>query len=130
MKRRCQGAQTVVAVPAACLADRASCVSTLLGRVLMTTLCKWLALGQGECQKFVPGEHFPLGDMPIFAAARGYLGVMLRAPAERSTCPTTAAGPEGHAHSSLRPEDTWASCSVPVLSDEHAQVSSLSLIHI
>ena len=33
----------------------------------MTTLCKWLALGQGECQKFVPGERPRPGgpDMPI-----------------------------------------------------------------
>ncbi len=52
------------------LAERASCVSTLLGRVLMTTLCNWLALGQGECQKFVPGEHLPRRDMLILRGSQ------------------------------------------------------------
>src|SRR6478735_1477780 len=52
------------------LAERASCVSTLLGRVLMTTLCNWLALGQGECQKFIPGEHLPRRDMLIVRGGR------------------------------------------------------------
>ncbi|SDL52413.1 hypothetical protein SAMN04487913_110139 [Arthrobacter sp. ok362] len=34
--------------------------------------------------------------------------------------PPGAGGPEGHAHSLVRPVDTWASCSLPALSIGHA----------
>jgi hypothetical protein len=46
----------------------------------MTTLCKWLALGQGECQKFVPGEHLARRDMLILCSGERTLGHHARWP--------------------------------------------------
>ena len=93
--------------------------------------CSLPALSDGHAQRIRAAgaeisnvRGLPGRTCPFFVAARGHLGLMLTACAERWTCPTTAAGPEGHAHSSLRPEDTWASCSVPLLSDGHAQRAS------
>ncbi len=74
----------------------------------------------------------PRGRCPFFAAAGGRLGIMFAARAERWTCPACAGYAEGtcpavaghaggHAQSSPRPEDTRASCSLPALSDGHAQ---------
>src|SRR4051812_48714450 len=78
----------------------ASCISTLLGRVLMTTLCRELALGQGECQKFVAGGHLSGLDMRILCRGHWTSGHHALPPyAELGTCSTAADRRDGHAHS-------------------------------
>ncbi len=117
----------------------------------MTTLCNWLALGQGECQKFVPGEHFSQRDMPILWGGRWTRGHHALCPRRAMDMPSGSGGhahswrrtiswrwamdmlngpgcPEGHAHSLGRPVDTWASCSLPAPSNGHAHGSADMLI--